>query len=109
MIQIVNGIYADIIGGHNFKSIKTAFLDRVMRRSESKKAEAISKWESLVLGNGDSFNRLLENKHLSISDGEAIKRMWSKILKGLICADRINGAFLIRLCIDYSSEAYETQ
>lgn len=110
LIQIVNGIYADIIGGHNFKSIKTAFLDRVMRRSESKKAEAISKWESLVLGNGDSFNRLLENKHLSISDGEAIKRdVRSKILKGLICADRINGAFLTRLCIDYSSEAYETQ
>ena len=67
--------------------------------------QAISKWESLVLGNGDSFNRLLETKNLSINDGEAIKRdVQSKILSGLICADRINGAFLTKLCINYSSE-----
>ena len=67
--------------------------------------KAISKWESLVLGNGDSFNRLLETKNLSINDGEAIKRdVQSKILSGLICADRINGAFLTKLCINYSSE-----
>ena len=76
-----------------------------MRKSETKKAEAISKWESLVLGNGDSFNKLLENKHLTISDGEAINRnVRAMILNGLICADRINGSFLTKLCINYNSE-----
>ena len=105
IIQITNELYAEILDGKDFTSIKNAFFDKVMRKSEAKKAEAISKWESLVLGNGDSFNRLLETKNLSITDGEAIKRdVQSKILSGLICADRINGAFLTKLCIKYSSE-----
>ena len=98
-------MYAEILDGKNFKSIKNAFFDKVMRKSETKKAEAISKWESLVLGNGDSFNKLLENKHLTISDGEAINRnVRAMILNGLICADRINGSFLTKLCINYNSE-----
>ncbi len=99
---IANEIYEEIIDGKNFTSIKSSFLDKVMRKSESKKAEAISKWKDLVLGNGDSFNRLLELKNLTISDGENIKRdVENRILNGLICADRINGAFLTRLCIEY--------
>ncbi|WP_296880163.1 hypothetical protein [uncultured Methanobrevibacter sp.] len=105
IIQIANELYAEILDGKNFKSIKNAFFDKVMRKSEAKKAEAISKWESLVLGNGDSFNKLLENKHLTISDGEAINRnVRAMILNGLICADRINGSFLTKLCINYNSE-----
>lgn len=105
IIQITKELYAEILDGRNFTSIKSAFFDKVMRKSEAKKAEAISKWESLILGNGDSFNKLLETKDLTISDGEVIKKdVRSKILSGLICADRINGAFLTRICINYSSE-----
>ena len=105
IIEITNEIYTEILEGHDFKSIKTAFLDKIMRKSESKKAEAISKWENLVLGNGDSFNKLLETKNLTISDGENIKKsVRSMILKGSICSDKINGAFLTKLCINYSSE-----
>ncbi|WP_295113906.1 hypothetical protein [uncultured Methanobrevibacter sp.] len=105
IISIANELYGEILDGKNFKSIKNAFFDKVMRKSEAKKAEAISKWDSLVLGNGDSFNKLLETKKLTIDDGEAIKRdVRSKILNGLLCADRIDGAFLTRLCINYSSE-----
>lgn len=74
IVQIANELYTEILDGLNFTSVKVSFLDKVMRRSEAKKAEAISKWESLVFGNGDSFNKLLENKHLTIADGEAIKR-----------------------------------
>ena len=105
IIQISNEIYTEILDGKDFKSIKNAFFDKVMRKSESKKAEAISKWENLVLGNGDSFNKLLENKNLTVSDGEVIKKdVRSKILNGLICADRINGAFLTKLCINFNRE-----
>lgn len=105
IIQITKELYAEILDGRNFTSIKSAFFDKVMRKSEAKKAEAISKWESLILGNGDSFNKLLETKDLTIGDGEVIKKdVRSKILSGLICADRINGAFLTRICINYSSE-----
>ena len=105
IIEITNELYAEILDGKNFTSIKDAFFDKVMRKSESKKAEAIYKWESLVLGNGDSFNKLLETKHLTLGDGEVIKKdVRSKILNGLICADKINGAFLTMLCINYGSE-----
>lgn len=102
--RIVNELHSEILDGVNFSSIKGAFRDKVMRMSESKKAEAIIKWDNLVLGNGDSFNKLLETKSLSIEDGENIKQMVrSRILKGLICADRIDGVFLTRMCIKYQS------
>lgn len=102
LAEITNELYGEIIDGENFTSVKNEFLDKVMRKSESKKAEAISKWQDLVLGNGDSFSRLLETKNLSLDDGEAIRRdVENRILDGLITADRIDGVFLTRLCIDY--------
>ena len=101
--RISNDLYSEILDAHDFSNIKSAFFDKVMRRSEAKKAEAIEKWDSLVLGNGDSFNKLLENKHLTLNDGENIKRdVRSRILNGLICADRIDGVFLTNICNNYS-------
>lgn len=101
--QISNELYSEILDAKDFTNIKGAFFDKVMRRSEAKKAEAIEKWDSLVLGNGDSFNRLLENKDLTLSDGENIKRdVRSRILNGLICADIIDGVFLTKICNSYS-------
>lgn len=100
--QVSSELYLEILEAKDFANIKNAFHDRIMRRSEAKKAEAIEKWDSLILGNGDSFNRLLESKHLSMSDGENIKRdVRSRILNGLICADMIDGVFLTRICNDY--------
>ena len=103
IVRIANELHAEIMDGISFPSVKKAFLDKVMRTSEAKKAEAIRKWDDLVLGNGDSFNILLETRNLSIEDGEKIKEMVrSRILDGLVCADKIDGTFLTRICEDYA-------
>lgn len=104
--QISNEMYSQILDAHDFANIRNAFLDRVMRRSEAKKAEAIRKWDDLVLGNGDSFNRLLESKNLTLGDGEKIKKdVRTRILNALISADRIDGVFLTMLCNKYGKGA----
>ena len=104
LFTITNDLYSEILEGINFPNgIKTAFLRKVMNRSETKKADAIKKWEKLVLGNGDSFSQLLESKNLTAEDGEAIKTdIRARILDGLLCADRIDGVFLTKICINYS-------
>ena len=103
--QISNEMYSEILDARDFSNIKEAFFDSIMRRSEAKKAQAIEKWNSLVLGNGDSFKRLLESKNLTLSDGESIKSdVRSRILNGLISADRIDGVFLTRICNDYGGK-----
>lgn len=103
--QISSEMYSQILDAHDFANIRTSFLDKVMRRSEAKKAEAIRKWDDLVLGNGDSFNRLLESKNLTIGDGEKIKKdVRTRILNALISADRIDGVFLTRICNDYGRQ-----
>ncbi|WP_407422343.1 hypothetical protein [Methanobrevibacter sp.] len=106
--RISNEMYSQILDSHDFANIKSAFFDKVMRRSEAKKAEAIEKWDNLVLGNGDSFNRLLESKNLTLDDGERIKvDVRTRILNGGICADRIDGVFLTMICNDYGREKHE--
>lgn len=104
LFRITSDLYSEILDGINFPDgIKSAFLKKVRQRSETKKADAIRVWESLVLGNGDSFNQLLESKNLTVEDGEVIKNdVQTRILNGLVCADRIDGVFLTKVCIDYS-------
>jgi len=103
IVDIVRGIYEDIIDACEFKNgVRHEFKRQCMIRSEDKKALCRSNLDGLVDGAGDSFSMLLRIKGLSKSDGEVIvSGIREDIQGGLLQPEDVNGVFLTKCFNDF--------
>ena len=101
--KIFRETYNEILDDKEFKTdLKKEVEDKAMRKSEVKKAEAIKKLESFTDGSGDSFEKLLEIKNLTVSDGKKIEdEIKDKIFKGHLTADKITNVYLTIYCNNF--------
>lgn len=95
--QILLEIRMAVIGAKDFpKGIRHEFKRECMLKSEAKKAEARHRLNVLVEGKGDSFNKLIEFKKLTKSDGSIIVgAIENDIAQGMIQPEKVNNNLLI--------------
>ena len=104
IVDIVFAIYGDIIEAKEFKNgIKSEFKRQCLQKSEYKKAKCRKRLYMFVEGSGDSFNKLVEFKGLSKSDGETIvSEILDDISNGLVQPERIDSVFITNRFNDYN-------
>lgn len=104
IVNIVFNIRSRIIDAIEFKKgIKYEFLDQCMRKSEAKKARALSNLEYYVEGSGDSFSHFVRSKGLTKEEGNAIvSEIKDEISLGLIQPEWIDGVFLTKRFNEYN-------
>lgn len=104
IVDIVLAIRERIIDAVEFKrGIKYEFFDQCMRKSEEKKARAISNLEYFIEGSGDSFSHFVKSKGLSRQEGEMIvSEIRDEISRGMIQPDRIDSVFLTKRFNEYN-------
>ena len=102
--SVISDIRGDILDAYDFKKpIKDVFLNRCMRKSEKKKADALSKLQYFVEGSGDSFSKLVRFKGLEKRDGEIIvNEIQEDIARGLVQPDGVNSVFLTKRFNEYN-------
>ena len=102
--SVISDIRSDILDAYDFKKpIKDVFLNRCMRKSEKKKADALSKLQYFVEGSGDSFSKLVRFKGLEKRDGEIIvNEIQEDIARGLVQPDGVNSVFLTKRFNEYN-------
>ena len=102
--SVISDIRGDILDAYDFKKpIKDVFLNRCMRKSEKKKADAMSKLQYFVEGSGDSFSKLVRFKGLEKRDGEIIvNQIQEDIARGLVQPDGVNSVFLTKRFNEYN-------
>lgn len=102
--SVISDIRGDILDAYDFKKpIKDVFLNRCMRKSEKKKADALSKLQYFVEGSGDSFSKLVRFKGLEKRDGEIIvNQIQEDIARGLVQPDGVNSVFLTKRFNEYN-------
>jgi hypothetical protein len=102
--SVISDIRSDILDAYDFKKpIKDVFLNRCMRKSEKKKADALSKLQYFVEGSGDSFSKLVRFKRLEKRDGEIIvNEIQEDIARGLVQPDGVNSVFLTKRFNEYN-------
>jgi hypothetical protein len=102
--SVISDIRSDILDAYDFKKpIKDVFLNRCMRKSEKKKADALSKLQYFVEGSGDSFSKLVRFKGLEKRDGEIIvNQIQEDIARGLVQPDSVNSVFLTKRFNEYN-------
>ena len=104
IVNIVMTIRGRIIDAVEFKKgIKHEFFDQCMRKSEEKKALAISNLEYFVEESGDSFSHFVKSKGLSKSEGDMIvSEIKEEISRGTIQPEWINSVFLTKRFNEYN-------
>lgn len=104
IVDIVFAIHGDIIEAKEFRNgIKSEFKNQCMRRSEEKKAKCRKRLYMFVEGSGDSFNKLVEFKGLSKSDGDAIvSEILEDISGGLIQPEKLDSVLITNRFNDYN-------
>lgn len=102
--SVISDIRGDILDAYDFKKpIKDVFLNRCMRKSEKKKADALFKLQYFVEGSGDSFSKLVRFKGLEKRDGEIIvNQIQEDIARGLVQPDGVNSVFLTKRFNEYN-------
>ena len=101
--KIFRELHDEILDDKKFKkSLKEEFFTKAMLESEAKKAEAIKKLEVFTDGSGDSFEKLLESKNLTIEEGIMIQDgLKAKIYNGHLTADELTNVYLTRYCNEF--------
>ena len=104
IVNIVLNIRGKIIDAVEFKKgIKHEFFVQCMRKSEAKKAKALSNLEYYVEGSGDSFSHFVKSKGLTRQEGNAIvSQIKEEISRGMIQPEWVDGVFLTKRFNEYN-------
>ena len=104
IVDIVMAIRERIIDAVEFRrGIKHEFFDQCMRKSEDKKARALSNLEYFVEESGDSFSHFVKSKGLTRQEGEMIlSEIKGEISSGMIQPEWINSVFLTKRFNEYN-------